>query len=117
MAVKLNNAAFAQAKALIEKGKYVFDERDAWSKHKPSRKQENEFILLHGYDEYARWHLGINEEHREHSKARYEFPYGDFEKVHRCGLISAESRAGQYKHFDIEKAAHHLHETLEDRNR
>jgi hypothetical protein len=24
-------------------------------------------------------------------------------------LISAESRAGQYKHFDIEKAAHHLH--------
>jgi len=29
--------------------------------------------------------------------------------VHRCGVLSAESRAGQYKHFDIEKAAAHLH--------
>jgi hypothetical protein len=25
----------------------------------------------------------------------YEFPYGDFQKVHRCGILSAESRAAQ----------------------
>jgi hypothetical protein len=35
--------------------------------------------------------------------------YGDFENVHRCGVLNAESRAGQYKHFDIENAAAHLH--------
>ena len=39
----------------------------------------------------------------------YEFPYGDFKDLHRCGVLSAESRAGQYKHFDIERAAAHLH--------
>jgi len=29
--------------------------------------------------------------------------------VHRCGVLTAESRAGQYKHYDIENAAVHLH--------
>jgi hypothetical protein len=56
-----------------------------------------------------------NDERPEDTKGHYEFPYGDFKKVHRCGLISAESRAGQYKHFDIEKAAHHLHEMIDAR--
>jgi hypothetical protein len=109
MAVILNDIAFDHAKALIREGKYVFDQRDAWSEHQPSTQKENEFIHLHGFDEYAKWYLGINDEHREHTKGRYEFPYGDFENVHRCGLITAESRAGQYKHFDIENAAHQLH--------
>jgi thioester reductase-like protein len=39
--------------------------------------------------------------------------YGDFESVHRCGMLSAESRAGQYKHQDIKDAAAHLHGMLE----
>jgi len=29
--------------------------------------------------------------------------------VHRCGVLAAESRAGQYKYDDIEHAAAHLH--------
>jgi hypothetical protein len=41
----------------------------------------------------------MDDEKSEDTKARYKFPYGDFEKVHRCGVLSAESRAGQYKHF------------------
>lgn len=116
MAVTLNRRAFDHAKALIMEGKYVFDGRDAWSEHQPSTQQENEFISLHGFDKYAEWYLGINDEHRERTKGRYEFPYGDFESVHRCALISAESRAGQYKHFDIEKAAHELHRMIDDRH-
>ncbi|MGC1298430.1 MAG: hypothetical protein WA869_25670, partial [Alloacidobacterium sp.] len=43
------------------------------------------------------------------TKRHYEFPYGDFEKAHRCRILTAESRAGQYKHFDVENAAAHLH--------
>jgi hypothetical protein len=109
MAVTLNRRAFDHAKELIKKGKVVFDERDAWSEHQPSAQAENEFIRLHGFDDYAKWYLGINDEHREHTKGRYEFPYGDFENVHRCGVLAAESRAGQYKHHDIENAAAHLH--------
>ena len=109
MSVKLNEAAFSYAKKLIRSGRFVFDERGAWSVHQPSTQQENDFIVKHGLTEYARWHLGINENKDEGLKGRYEFPYGDFQNVHRCGVLSAESRAGQYKHYDIEKAAAHLH--------
>jgi hypothetical protein len=46
-------------------------------------------------------------------KGRYKFPYGDFQNVHRCGLLAAESRAGQRKYHDIELAVAHLHGMLE----
>ena len=108
MAVKLNNRAFEYATDLIEQGKFVFDERDMWSEHQPSTQDENKFIKKHGFGEYGKWHLGIDIDEDEDNKERYKFPYGDFEKVHRCGVLSAESRAGQYKHFDIERAAAHL---------
>jgi hypothetical protein len=93
----------------VEEGRCVFDERDAWSEHQPTTGQENEFIQKHGYREFGKWHLGIDETEPEETKARYKFPYGDFKDVHRCGVLSAESRAGQYKHLDIENAAAHLH--------
>jgi hypothetical protein len=109
MPVKLNRTAFNHAKQLINEGKVVADERDAWSEHQPSTKKENEFIRLHGFYEYSKWYLGIDDEQEEDTKRRYKFPYGDFKKVHRCGVLSAESRAGQYKHFDVERAAAHLH--------
>jgi hypothetical protein len=109
MAVKLNRRAFDHAKELISDGRFVFDERDAWSEHQPSAQEENDFIEQHGIEGYGKWHLGINDERPEDTKGHYEFPYGDFRNVHRCGVISAESRAGQYKHFDIETAAAHLH--------
>jgi hypothetical protein len=35
--------------------------------------------------------------------------------VHRCAVISAESRAGEYKHGEIELAAVHLLEMLDEK--
>lgn len=113
MAVKLNSRAFEHAKSLIKKGRYVIDDRDAWSEHKPSRHQENAYIAAHGFDAYARWHLGVDDEHDVDTKSHYKFIYGDFEKVHRCGVISDESRAGQYRYHDVELALAHLHGMLE----
>jgi len=113
MPVKLNRRAFESAKQTIHRGKYIYDERDSWSEHQPKAMQENNFIAKHGWHEYANWHLGIDENMPEQTKRRYRFPYGDFEKVHRCGLLAAESRAGQYKYFDIENAAAHLHGMLD----
>jgi hypothetical protein len=113
MAVKLNKSAFNQARKLITKRKIVLDERDAWSEHQPSAKEENDLIRLHGFDEYGKWHLGIDEEEPEDTKKKYKFPYGDFKKVHRCALLSAESRAGQYKYYDIESTVAHLHGMLD----
>ena len=108
MAVRLNRTAFDFARQLISEGQFLFDDRDAWSEHKPTAQQENQFIEQHGFALFAKWHLGINDAKSEHTKGRYEFRYGDFQKVHRCGLLAAESRAGQYKHFDIERAAAQL---------
>ncbi|MGZ4415465.1 MAG: hypothetical protein ACXVRZ_13985 [Gaiellaceae bacterium] len=113
MAVKLNRVAFEYARRLIEDGRAVYDERDDWSEHQPSADDENRFIEQHGFEEYARWHLGVDPEEKEETKARYKFPYGDFEKVHRCALLAAESRAGQYKYAEIELAVAHLHGMLE----
>jgi hypothetical protein len=113
MSVKLNQRAFEFAKELIKEGLFVYDDRDAWSEHQPSAQEENEFIRQYGMGEYAKWHLGIDDAEDEDRKGRYKFPYGDFRKVHRCGVLAAESRAGQYKHFDIEVAAAHLHGMIE----
>ncbi len=113
MAVKLNERAFEHAKTLITLGRFVYDERDAWSEHQPSAADENRFIDEHGYDEYARWYLGVDNEASTDTKGHYKFPYGDFEKVHRCGLLAAESRAGQRKFYDVELAVAHLHGMLD----
>jgi hypothetical protein len=113
MAVKLNKTAFTHAKELVNEGRVVLDDRDAWSEHQPSTEKENEFIRLHGFAEYAKWHLGIDDEKDEHTKGRYKFPCGNFRSVHRCAVVSAESRAGQYKYADIESAAAHLHGMLD----
>lgn len=113
MAVKLNRKAYEHAEALVLEGKYVYDDRDAWSEDRPSAEEENNFIRVHGMDEYARWYLGIDDEKSKDTKGAYEFPYGDFTNVHRCGVLSAESRAAQYKHGDIASAVAHLHGMIE----
>ena len=113
MAVKLHRSGFEHAKQLVEEGKVVLDERDDWSEHQPSAEEENEFIRRHGIGEFGKWHLGIDDEQDEDNKGRYRFPYGDFKKVHRCAILAAESRAGQYKYFDIENAVAHLHGMME----
>ena len=109
MAVELNRKAYEHAQELVKQGKAVSDERDAWSEDQPSAQDENEYLQRHGFAEYSKWYLGIDDEKGEETKGRYSFPFGDFAKVHRCGVLTVESRAGQYKHLEIEKAAAHLH--------
>lgn len=116
-AVRLNQDAFDYARQLIKQGHVVADDRGAWSQHQPSAEQENEFIRLHGFGEYAKWHLGIDDAHGEKTKARYKFPYGDFKNVHRCALFAVENRAAEYKHYDIENVALKLREMISPSNR
>lgn len=113
MAVTLNKRAFEHAKDLVSKGRVAKDERDDWSEHQPTADQENDYLDRHGWDEYAQWYLGIDDEASEETKGRYKFPYGDFQRVHRCGVISAESRAAQQDYDDIEKAVAQLHGMLD----
>jgi len=106
--IKLNEDAFALAAQRISDGHAIADGKGAWNRHRPSPGQENEFIRLHGFGEYAKWHLGIDDRYRVNTKRRYKFPYGDFKNVHRCGLLAAKARARQYGYTEIENAAAEL---------
>ena len=108
MTLLLNRDAVAYAEELIRAGSVVRDERGGWKDVEPTTTEENEFIRQNGLQAFGRWHLGIDDEKAEGTKARFEFPYGDFRNVFRSGLLAAESRAGQYKHPDIEGAAKQL---------
>jgi hypothetical protein len=83
------------------------------SEHQPSTQQEDRFIGQQGFTELGKWYLGIDTEQDEDNKGHYKFHYGDFEKVHRCGVLSAESRARQYRHEEIGTAVAHLHGMLD----
>jgi hypothetical protein len=104
MAVKLNRAALAHARSLVGAWTVVRDDRVDWSLHAPSTKEQNDFIEKRGWGEYGKWHLGIDRDKAPGTKGRYSFPFGDFNDVHRCAIISLESRAAQHNHDDISAA-------------
>jgi hypothetical protein len=65
------------------------------------------------WEEYAAWHLGLTEGADEEKKARYAFVYGDFRRLHRMGLIACHYRAAEWRHKEIELAAHELLQYLD----
>ena len=111
--IQLNEDAFAFAAELIKEGRFVADHKGAWTEHRPSADEENEFIRLHGFASYAKWHLGIDDRFPEHTKRRYKFPYGNFKDAHRCGLLAVKTRAHQYGYTEIENAATALERLIE----
>ncbi|MEV6283893.1 hypothetical protein [Kribbella sp. NPDC051770] len=113
MTVKLNQKAFDHAKGLIDAGRTAKDERDDWSEHAPTADQENTYLDKHGWQDYSQWYLGLETDMDEETKGRYKFPYGDFRRLHRCGVISAESRAAQNDYDDVAKALKTLLELLD----
>ena len=106
MAVELNHKAVAFAKNLIQQGNV--DREGDWSAHQPTTETENEFLADHSYEEYGNWFLGLNPDADPETKERYSFPYGNFQKVCRAGLIAAEQRAGQFHHGEIKAAVREL---------
>jgi hypothetical protein len=114
MATRLNRKALEHAQKLVRESRIVRDERDDWSEHAPSADDENTFIERHGWAEFALWHLGEDPDATEETKQRYTFPYGDFNRVHRCAVISLESRAAQNDHDDIAEASKKLLTQLDE---
>jgi hypothetical protein len=109
----VNPAAVAQAQQLIDARQYVLE--SDWGAVQPRAADQNAFLKSHSWDEYARWHLGLTEGARDHTKARYAFICGDFRRVHRMGLIACEYRAAEWRHKAIELAAHELLQLLDKR--
>ena len=111
---RVNKDAVKHARSLIDNGKYDTD--TPWSDAAPSADDANKDIDKDGYDDFASWHLAIDEDASEGTKGRYRFPYGDFSKVNRAALIHAKQRASQNDHDEIEKAADELLQCLDSKS-
>ena len=107
----VNERAVARAHSLIDARQYVLD--SDWGDVQPRAEDENAFLEAHSWDEYAEWHLALNDEATDETKSRYAFVYGDFRRLHRTGLIACQYRAAEWRHKEIELAAHRLLQLLD----
>jgi hypothetical protein len=108
----VNDSAVTRARELIEARQYVLD--SDWGDVQPNADAENAFLKSHSWDEYAAWHLGLTEGAEDETKARYAFVYGDFRRVHRTALIACVYRAAEWRHKQVELAAHDLLQVLDE---
>jgi hypothetical protein len=102
----VNQRAVARARRLIKSRQYVLDSE--WGRVQPRAADERAFLASHSWEEYAEWHLGLTEGAADETKARYAFVYGDFRRIHRSGIIACHYRAAEWRHKEIELAAHDL---------
>jgi hypothetical protein len=87
-----------------------------WGQAQPKAADENAFLESHSWDDYGAWHLGLTEGPADQTKARYAFVYGDFRRLHRTGLIACVYRASEWRHKEVEVAAHDLLQYLDEKS-
>ena len=107
----VNDAAVRRARELIAARQYMLD--SDWGEVQPRADAENAFLDGHSWEEYGEWHLGLTDGATEETKARHAFVYGDFRRVHRSALIACHYRAAEWRHKEIELAAHELLQELD----
>jgi hypothetical protein len=107
----VNRAAVARARKLIDAHQYVLDSE--WGSVQPRADDENAYLESHSWDDYAEWFLGLTEGATDETKSRHAFVYGDFRRLHRSGLIACQYRAAEWRHKEIELAAHDLLQHLD----
>ena len=107
----VNQAAVRHVRALIDKRQYVLD--SDWGDGQPDAEAQNAYLERHGWTDYAAWHLGLTEGANDETKARYAFVCGDLRRVHRSGLIACVYRAAEWRHKEVELAAHDLLQHLD----
>jgi hypothetical protein len=107
----VNPDAVAHAEGLIRARQYVLD--SDWGEVQPGAEEQNAFLERHSWEEYAAWHLGLTEGANDETKARHAFIYGDFRRVHRTALIACVYRASEWRHKEVELAAHDLLQLLD----
>ena len=110
----LNPDAVAHAKRLIDAHQFVL--RSRWQDVQPRARQQNAFLKTHAFADYALWHLALTEGAADETKRRYAFAFGDFRRLHRMGLIACHYRAAEWRHKEIELAAHELLQYLDARS-
>ena len=107
----VNERGVARAERLIDARQYVL--RSDWGDVQPSAAAENSYLESHSWEEYGEWFLGLTDGPADDTKARYAFVYGDFRRIRRSGLIACHYRAAEWRHKEIELAAHELLQRLD----
>jgi hypothetical protein len=95
----VNEAGFEFARELIAKRQYVLDSE--WGAVQPKAAEETAY-------------LGLTDGANDHTKARYAFVFGDFRRIHRSGIIACHYRAAEWRHKEIELAAHELLQLIDE---
>ena len=108
---RLNRRAVTHARRLIDARQYVLN--SDWGEVQPRADDENRFLESHAWPEFGAWHLGLTEGAADDTKARYAFVYGDLRRVHRSGIIAVHFRAAEWRHKEVELAAHRLLQYLD----
>ena len=108
---ELNPAAVEHLRTLIDARQYVLD--SDWGETQPDAAAQNAYLATHTWEQYASWHLGLTVGATDETKARYAFVAGDFRRVHRTALIACVYRASEWRHKDVELAAHDLLQHLD----
>jgi hypothetical protein len=107
----VNDAAVKHAQKLIASRQYVLD--SDWGEVQPNAEAQNAFLERHSWEEYSAWHLGLTVDANDETKARYAFVFGDLRRVHRTALIACVYRAAEWRHKEVELAAHELLQQLD----
>ena len=106
-----NPAGIANARRLIASRQYVL--QSDWGDVQPSADAENRFVERRGWEAFGAWHLGLTDGAGDETKARYAFVVGDLRRVHRSALIGCVYRASEWRHKEVELAAHDLLQLLD----
>jgi len=107
----VNADAVANCRRLIDAKQYVLD--SDWGDVQPGAEAQNAYLDKHSWAEYGNWHLGLTVGATEETKARHAFVYGDLRRVHRSALIACVYRASEWRHKEVELAAHELLQHLD----
>lgn len=114
MTVKLNPQALEHAKQLLDDDLYMIN--TSWNSSAPTAEQERRYLESNTWDDYGKWYLGIDSDQSADSPKRYQLPYGNFQKLHRSGVIAARQRAAQEHQQEIVDGADELLDLLDRLN-
>lgn len=110
--MKVNNSGVAYAKRLV-----ASDDVDLASPWSFTSADGNKLLGPDGNDwtNFASFHLAIDANVPEETKAHYKYPYGKDNKVYRRGVIAAKARAAQQGDTAISEAADSILQAIDEK--
>jgi len=97
--MQLNPLAVQKAHQLIDHG--LFRISTPWQRIQPTPNAAQKYLTANGTEAYSAWFLAVDPSLPEDDPARYQWPIGDFNALHRSGLIAARDLAHKHQLAEI----------------